>query len=48
VHDSVGLPAKGSIFALLPFDSTPRPTLHLVGVVCMLKRAGAAAPSGRQ
>jgi hypothetical protein len=41
-----GLPAKGSIFALLPFEFDTPDQVHLVGVVCTLKRAGATAPKG--
>jgi hypothetical protein len=43
-----GLPAKGSIFALLPFEFDTPDQVRLVGVVCTLKRVGAAAPTGRR
>ena len=38
-----GLPAEGSIFALLPFEFESPDQVRLVGVVCTLKRTSTAA-----
>jgi len=47
-----GLPARdssarGSIFELLPFEFDSADQVHLVGVVCTLKRTTATTPGGR-
>jgi hypothetical protein len=42
-----GLPARGSIFELLPFEFDSPNQVHLVGVVCTLKRTTATTPAGR-
>jgi hypothetical protein len=41
-----GLPAKGSIFELLPFEFDSPDQVHLVGVVCTLRRTNATVPGG--
>jgi hypothetical protein len=42
-----GLPAKGSIFELLPFEFDSPDQVHLVGVVCTLRRTNATVPGDR-
>jgi hypothetical protein len=39
------LPAKGSIFQLLPFEFETPDRIHLIGVACTLVRAKAAVPA---
>jgi hypothetical protein len=39
-----GLPAKGSTFELLPFEFESPDQIHLIGVVCTLKRTNATVP----
>ena len=42
-----GLPAKGSIFNLLPFEFETPDRIRMTGVVCTLVRTNATVPAGR-
>jgi len=44
-NDVFVLPAKGSIFQLLPFEFETPDRIHLIGVACTLVRAKAAVPA---